>query len=135
MSLVCFVLACYCWARDLPLRVIYMPGETPLKKSNFSYASACRLELASEPFSAGTPSGLNVYRPSECCHDFCAFMHPLVVLSLEGTVFFVSFFLFGSNSPFVSSYMRFLSPERRNFMETSNLGLSSPRSISNLFII
>ena len=39
-----FVWALYCWVQGLPLNVVCIPSETPLKKINFSFLYECQLQ-------------------------------------------------------------------------------------------
>lgn len=61
----------------LPLGVVCSPSETPLEKSNFSFACSYLWELASvlgmrrvstSPFSSMTLSGPDLCRPCASCH-------------------------------------------------------------------
>ena len=66
-------LALYCRS----LGVVCIPSETPLEKTNFSFASQCQLLLGWSrspglllPVCAGTHSILNLCRPCFCCCRF-----------------------------------------------------------------
>lgn len=41
-----FLLAIYCWASGLPLRVVCIPSEILLEKTNFSFASGYWVGIA-----------------------------------------------------------------------------------------
>lgn len=45
---VTFVLAMYCWACTLHLKIVCFPSDTPLEKTKFPFASGCQLETTSE---------------------------------------------------------------------------------------
>lgn len=97
----------YCWAWCLLLSVINKLRETPLRKTNFFFAGAWQLEIASWlgmgthvhflPFGAGTSSDLNLHKPC-AFHSLCEFMCTSVPLGLQDTVFFVLFILYVSHN-------------------------------------
>lgn len=39
-----FLFVIYCWACSLPLRVIYLPGETPSEQTKFSFSNGYQLD-------------------------------------------------------------------------------------------
>lgn len=66
-SRVCFALAIYSWACGLPLSVLYIACETPLEKTNSSFANGCQLAIPLEwglvstfLLTTGTLSGLDL---------------------------------------------------------------------------
>lgn len=110
------MLAIYYWTWSLPSSLINIPSKTPLKKTYFSSASKCQLEIASclrveecvhIPPQHWNPIWLELCMFFACCHSLCELIFALVLLRLQGTVplclpstlaftIFLSFFLHSS---------------------------------------
>lgn len=94
-----FVLAIYSWEWDVHWSVINTLSDNPPGITHFSFVSGCincwwLFFLARSgslfpvlPLSAGTQSGLNLYRPCAYCYGLWEFMCSPVLLCLEDTVF------------------------------------------------
>lgn len=66
--------------------------------------------MSTAPFSAGTPSGLDLCRPHAHCHSLYEFRSASVLLYLEGLVSLVSSILIGPYNPCTSSSIGFPDP-------------------------
>ena len=124
-----FVLAIYCWAWSLPLRVICTPSETPLEKTKFSFVSNCQLEMAS-----GLGMGALVNLPlSALGHHLtwtcagCVHAATVSEFTQASVLLYVKDFLWYQPSPLaltlilLSLLIGSLSPEGRDLMVTSRL--------------
>lgn len=86
-----FVLAVYCWAWGLVLRVGCLPSEILFGKSKFSFVTSQGWGLVSTSSSMSGPHYANpdLCRSCACCHTLRVHIY-LVVLFLEGLVSFTS---------------------------------------------
>lgn len=96
-----FVLAAYCWAHSLPLGAVCFPRETPLKKTNFSFASGYQLMVASglgmgggcPPLlpTVGLPSSTDPWGPPWACSlSLCEFIREWILPCLKGLLSLVT---------------------------------------------
>lgn len=114
-----FVLATYCWARELPLNLVCIPTETLLENTNFSFMNGYQLEIDS-----GLKMEICVYYPSQpwgaagawvaYCHHLCDSLCVTALLSilvcLEGLVSLVSTIPTGSHNLSASTSSEFPEP-------------------------
>lgn len=123
-----------CWAWGLPLNVVYLPCETPLEKTNFSFANSCQLEItswlgmgavSSYPLSAGAPSGLTLCRLPQS-----VWVHVCVSPVVSGRHWLVSPIPSHSYTHPKSS----LSPVGRALMKTCYLGTEYSKVSNSLYI-
>lgn len=119
------MLTIYCYVWGLPLRVDYIPSETPLEKNILSFASDYSLEINSDlgtgtcapsPLSTGTLSGAEPCKSCACCHSLSELICALDVLCLEGLLSLISSIPSGSCTLSPS-----LGPAGRDLMEISHL--------------
>lgn len=137
MSLTSFLLVIYSLAWGLPLRVVYLPSETPMEKTLFSVANDYKLGIipdlgwghVSIPFKSRTPSGADPCRSRACCHSLWVNMHCL------GHAVLLVLHLLELLHSFCPLFHSSLSPERRDVMETSHLWLSVFKFLHPLYIV
>lgn len=114
-----FVLATYCLAWGLSLGVVCIPSETPLEKLTFPELGIGACVYIFQP---GTLSCAELWRPCACFHSL---YHTVLILEcLQGLASLLSPVLSGSRNHSTHSSAGSLSTERRNFQETSHLGLN-----------
>lgn len=108
--------------------MVYLPSDTSLEKSNFSYASGYQLEIASELRMDRVSTFLFSSRDLVQCRPSVSSCVPdlLCLEGLDTSMSIPSDFLTLSASSSMSS----LIPEGRELMELSLTGLSSSRSHS-----
>jgi hypothetical protein len=87
--------------------MIDLPIDTPLNKTDLPFARRCHLQRDSwlglgirtlPSLSAGTLSGLDLWKSCACCHSLCEFVCAPVLLCMDGTVSMGSSITSGSAS-------------------------------------
>lgn len=140
---VCFVFVIYCWVWGLPLRMVCTPSNTPLEKTNYSFARDYQLEIDSRLgmgscvhffFQCQDPIWYRSVQPWAHCHiSVSSHMHCYAVFRRPC--------LFDILCPlWLLEYFCLLffrlprAPEGRDLMKTFHLGLLVSMSLT-LFIL